>query len=564
MSNNFQAIVIGAGLSGSWVAKELCDRGIQTLLLDRGPDVKHLANYPTANKQPWEFPMRGRIPAEEIKENPIATQCYNYYEGSKHFFAKDAEQPYVQEKPFSWIRGYQVGGKSLLWARQVQRWSQHDFNSPKIDKLSIQWPIGYSDLVPWYDKVEEFIGVSGNLDGLETLPDGKFLKSTGLSIVEQYFQEKIKEHYDDRHVIYGRCAHLTEVKEIHKKQGRGQCQHRLLCERGCPYGAYFAANSSTIPWAQKTGHLTLRPNSVVQSILYDDNTKQASGVVVIDRITKEKTSYNSNVIFLNAGALNSNLILLNSRSERFPNGIGNDHDLLGRYFAFHNYKARMDATTNLYQDRVIDGRNITNAYMPRFKNIKKREESFARGYAVAIFTNRYLEPTTKGIGQNLLNNLTQPKNYGPWRVHAMMMGETIPKHSNYVKLHGTLKDPYDIPQIITNIDYDENDHLMMEDFYLETESMFEKAGFENISRINTEQAPGLDIHHMGGVRMGTNPSDSLLNADNQMHLCKNLYISDGACMSSTGTQNPSLTFMALSARAANHAIDNLDLKKTIL
>ncbi len=563
MKNTFQAIVIGAGMSGSWVAKELCDRGIETLLLDRGPDVKHLADYPTTNMQPWEFELRGRIPAKEVEANPIATQCYNYYEGSKHFFVKDAEHPYVQEKPFSWIRGYQVGGKSLLWARQVQRWSQYDFDTPKMDKKSIEWPISYQDIAPWYDKVEEFIGVSGAYDGLDTLPDGKFLKPVGLSVVENQFRDVIKEHYSDRHVIYGRCAHLTEVKDIHRQQGRGLCQHRVICERGCPFGGYFSANASTIPWALRSNHLTIRPNSVVESIIYDENSEQAKGVVVIDRLSKERIEIKSNVVFLNAGTLNSNLILLNSKSARFPNGLGNDSGMLGKFVAFHNYRARMDAVCHDFKDRVIDGKNITNAYMPRFKNVKKQDQAFVRGYAIAIFANRYIQEETKGIGQELLDQMTIPANYGPWRVHAMMMGETIPKESSHVRLHEELKDPWGIPQLITNIDYDENDALMAEDFYQEAEAMFKKAGYTDITRIDTKQAPGLDIHHMGGVRMGTNPSNSLLNADNQMHACKNLYVSDGACMSSTATQNPSLTFMALSARAANHAVENLDLKKNI-
>ena len=563
MKTKFQAIVIGAGMSGSWVAKELCDKGIQTLLLDRGPDVKHLADYPTSSKYPWEFPLRGRITADEAKANPIATQCYNYYEGSKHFFVKDSEHPYVQEKPFSWIRGYQVGGKSLLWARQVQRWSQYDFDSPKMDKKSLEWPISYSDIEPWYDKVEEFIGVSGEYDGLDTLPDGKFLKSTGLSVVEKYFRDTVKENYKDRHVIYGRCAHLTEVKEIHKKQGRGKCQHRLICERGCPFGGYFSANSSTIPWANRTGNLTLRANSVVDSIIYDDKTKKAKGVVVFDRLTKERIEFESNVVFVNAGAINTNLILLNSKSERFPNGIGNDSGLLGKYFAFHNYRARMDSTTDKFADKVIEGKNITNAYMPRFRNVSKKDSKFDRGYAIAIFTNRYIQEETRGFGQELVDNLTTPKNYGPWRVHAMMMGETIPKEASSISLHPTLVDDWGIPQIVTNVDYDENDKLMMEDFYQEAEKMFGEAGFENINRIDTGQAPGLDIHHMGGVRMGTSEASSLLNGDNQMHAVENLYVTDGACMTSTGTQNPSLTFMALAARAANHAIENLDLKNNI-
>ena len=563
MENKFQAIVIGAGMSGSWVAKELCEKGIQTLMLDRGPNVKHLQDYPTTSLYPWELEHRGRISELEKEENPIVSKCYNFYEGSKHFFVKDAEHPYIQEKPFDWIRGYQVGGKSLLWARQVQRWSQYDFDGPSIDNFGIEWPINYDDLAPWYDKVEEFIGVSGEMDGLDVLPDGKFLKPFGLSVVQNHLKEIVAKNYSDRHVIYGRCAHLTEVKEIHRQQGRGQCFNRNICERGCPFGGYFSANSSTIPWAEKTGNLELRPNSVVNSIIYDKDTKKAKGVLVVDRITKKKTEFLADVVFLNAGAINSNIILLNSKSERFPNGLGNDSGVLGKYVAFHNYRARLSSTTEDFSDRVTEGRLPTAAYIPRFRNIQKHTEKFKRGYAVAIYSERPLIENTQAIGKELIKDLTIPKNFGPWRISAGMMGETIPKESNTLTLHPSKVDEWGIPLVITNIDYDENDELMIEDFFTEMEKMFTLAGFKNFERSDSKQAPGLDIHEMGGVRMGKNPSDSLLDQHNQLHHCSNVYVTDGACMTSVGTQNPSLTFMAIAARAANHALKTFFNKESI-
>lgn len=556
MAEKYQAIVVGAGLSGSWVAKELCDQGIKTVMIDRGPDVVHLRDYPTASSYPWEMEHRGRISEQERIENPIATQCYNYYEGSKHFFTKDAEQPYVQEKPFSWIRGYQVGGKSLLWARQVQRWSQYDFDGPIQDDFAIPWPIGYLDLAPWYDKVEEFIGVSGDYDGLETLPDGRFSRSIGMNVVEQHFKKVVGENYTDRHVIYGRCAHLTEVKDIHRQQGRGACQNRVICERGCPFGGYFSANSSTIPWAKRTGNLTIKPDNLVSQIIYDEAQKKAIGVEIIHRETRERSQILADVIFLNAGTLNTNMVLMNSKSDSFPDGLGNNNGLLGRYVAFHNYRARLVAETDQFGDRVIDGRSITNAYMPRWTNVKKLSEKFKRGYAVAFYAYRgYLENTT-GVGPELLEEMTKVKNFGSWQIDAMMMGETIPKLENHVRLHPTLTDKYGIPQLVIHVDYDENDREMMENFYSEMRKMFQQAGFTNIRKIDTGQAPGLDIHHMGGVRMGQNPEESMLNMHNQLHSCKNVYVTDGSCMTSTGTQNPSLTFMALAARAANHAVEN--------
>ena len=555
--NKFQAIVIGAGMSGSWVAKELCDNGIKTLLLDRGPNVKHLQDYPTASKYPWEFPHRGAVELEDKEANPIVSKCYAYKEGATHFFVKDDVQPYIQDKPFDWIKGYQVGGKSLMWARQTQRWSQHDFDGPDQDDFAVSWPITYEDLAPWYSHVETFVGISGEKDGLDTLPDGEFLKPFGLTVVEKHVQKVVSDNYDDRHVIYGRCAHLTEVKEIHRKQGRGQCQSRTICERGCPFGGYFSANSSTIPWAERTGNLTLRADSVVHSILYDETKQKAIGVKIIDANTKEEVEYYGDAIFLNAGAINSNAILLNSKSERFPNGLGNDSGLLGKYFAFHNYRARLSATCNDFSDKVVEGRSPTNAYMPRFVNVKKRDQDFKRGYAVAIFSGRYRKAETGGYGDELMTELMKDKNFGAWQVNAMMMGETIPKETNFLALDENEVDQYGIPLVRFHVDYDENDLMMMEHFYQSFEEIFEKSGFVNINRVDLEWAPGLDIHEMGGVRMGKDPATSLLNGNNQLHGCTNVYVSDGACMTSTSTQNPSLTYMAMAARAANHYVDSL-------
>ena len=555
MNNDFQAIVIGAGMSGSWVAKELCDNGIKTLLLDRGPNVKHLQDYPTGSTYPWDFPHRGAVELEDKETNPIVNKCYAYKEGATHFFVKDDVQPYVQEKPFDWIKGYQVGGKSLMWARQTQRWSQYDFNGPDQDDFAVSWPISYEELAPWYSHVEKFVGISGNMDGLDTLPDGEFLPPLELTVVEKHIQKVVKENYKDKHVIYGRCAHITEPKEIHKQQGRAKCQHRTICERGCPFGGYFSANSSTIPWAERSGNLTLRPDSVVHSILYDEQSGKAKGVRVIDANTKEVSEYFGKAVFLNAGAINSNAILLNSKSERFPDGLGNDNGLLGKYFAFHNYRARISATCTDFLDKVVEGRSPTNAYMPRFVNISKRDQDFKRGYGVAIFTSRYRKSKETAFGNDLIQDLMVDKNFGPWQVGAMMMGETIPKESNYLSLDPEKVDKYGIPLVNFSVDYDENDSKMMEHFYETFEEIFEKSGFENVNRIDTGQAPGLDIHEMGGVRMGNDPETSLLNRNNQMHLCENVYVSDGACMTSTSTQNPSLTYMALAARAANHYIN---------
>src|SRR4051812_40817962 len=330
-NRSFDAIVIGSGMSGGWAAKELTEKGLKTLVLERGRDVKHLTDYPTTNMNPWEFEHRNQLTAEIQKENPVVSKCYAFREDAMHFFVKDNEHPYQQEKPFDWIRGYQVGGKSLLWVRQTQRWSDFDFEGPARDGFAVDWPVRYQDLAGWYSYVERFAGISGNKDGIPNLPDGEFLPPIEMSCVENYFKDFVAKNYKDRHVIYGRCAHLTQPQPIHLQQGRGQCQNRNLCQRGCPFGGYYSSNSTTIPWAAKTGNMTLLPFAVVHSIIFDDKAGKATGVRVVDAKTKDVTEYYAKVIFLNAGALNSNLVLLNSTSHRFPNGLGNDSGVLGKY-----------------------------------------------------------------------------------------------------------------------------------------------------------------------------------------------------------------------------------------
>jgi choline dehydrogenase-like flavoprotein len=552
--NTFDAIVIGSGISGGWAAKELCDHGLKTLVLERGRNVEHIKDYPTAVKEIWEFPHRGQMPLAVEAENPVVARCYAFGEATDHFFVKDKEHPYIQEKPFDWIRGYQVGGKSLLWARQVQRWSRFDFDGPARDGYAVEWPIGYNDMAPWYSHVEKFAGISGNKDGLENLPDGEFLPPFEMNAVEKHISESIRSNYENRPVIIGRCAHITQQNEIHIQQGRGQCQARSRCERGCPFGGYFSSNSATLPWAQKTGNLTLAPNSVVHSIIYDVKKEKATGVRVIDNITKKTTEYFAKIIFANAACLNTNLILLNSTSSRFPNGLGNDNGLLGKYICFHNYRGRVLATYDGFQDSYYYGRRPTMVIMPSFRNVYKQEMNFKRGYLLAFTAARDRGTGYDGIGADFKESLTEP---GIWNIDMMMQGETIPKETNHVRLSKDQKDAWGIPQLITSVDYDENDEALVKDFHEQAVEMLEKAGCKNITQIDSKQAPGLDIHEMGGVRMGKDPNTSLLNNWNQLHHCKNVFVTDGACMTSTGTQNPSLTFMAITARAADYAAKEL-------
>lgn len=553
----YDAIVIGSGISGGWAAKELCDNGLKTLVLERGRPVKHKDDYPTAMYNPWDFSLHG-VKSRKLRENnPVVDRCYAYGEATQHYFVKDNEHPYVQEKPFDWIRGYQEGGKSLLWARQVQRWSRFDFEAPLRDGYAVDWPLRYDDLAPWYSHVEKFIGVSGNRDGLETLPDCESLPAFEMNCVEKHLQQSIRRNFTDRDVVIGRCAHLTKPQDVHLQQGRGQCMARTLCERGCPFGGYFSSNSSTLPWAARTGNLTMRTHSVVHSIIYDEKAGKAVGVRVIDANTREHREYFARLIFVNGATLNTNLILLNSTSRRFPNGLGNDNGLLGKYIAFHNYRGSITATIDGFEDDYYSGRRPTAVMMPSYRNVRRQEQAFKRGYMVFFTATRqgWNRSDSKAlIGEELKDHVSTP---GGWSVYMMMQGETLPKKENHVRLSKDQTDEFGIPQLITSVGYDENDELILKDFLQTGVEMLEKAGCKNIRPRDSKQAPGLDIHEVGGVRMGRDPRTSMLNGWNQVHACKNVFVTDGACMTSTGTQNPSLTFMAITARAVNHAVEEL-------
>lgn len=555
----YDAIVIGSGISGGWAAKELTGKGLRTLVLERGRDIKHIQDYPTTMKQPWELEHRGEVPLEVKKEYKTASKNYIFSEATVHFLTKDEEQPYIQDKPYDWIRAYHTGGRSLLWGRMTQRWSDFDFEGPTRDGFAVDWAIRYKDLADWYTYAEKFAGISGNQDGLATLPDGAFLPPHEMTCVEKYFKEKVAEKYPDRHVIIGRVAHLTKPNPIHIQQGRSQCMNRNICERGCPYGAYFSSNASTLPWAMKTGNLTLRPHSVVHSIIFDEKKNKATGVRVIDANTKEMIEYYASIIFVNASTLGSNLILLNSRSNRFPSGLGNDNELLGKYMAFHNYRGNITAEFEGFLDKKTEGNRPNASYMPRFRNVTKQETDFLRGYATAFSTSRNAINNQVGIGETLKNNLLN-HTLGHWRVNAQMMGETIPKESSTVYLDPHLTDKYGIPQLHVSIGYDDNDEKMLIDFFEQFTEMYEQSGFTNIKKTDRKRTPGNENHEMGGIRMGKDPKTSLLNNFNQLHNCKNVFVTDGSCMTSTSTQNPSLTYMAMTARAADYAVKALKNK----
>lgn len=555
-ANYFDAIVIGSGISGGWAAKELCEKGMKTLVLERGRNVEHNKDYPTAHLNPWDFEHRGNLTKKFLDDNPLISKAAGFGDDTKHFFVQDKDHPYVQEKPFEWIRGYQLGGKSLTWGRACQRWSEFEFTAPERFGFGIGWPIGYKDVAPWYSHVEEFIGVCGNKDGLESMPDGEYLPPFELNCVQKVVQEKITENYKDRYLVHARWAHLTKPKEIHIQQGRGGCQARNLCMRGCPYGGYFSSVSSTLPWAEKTGNLTIRPHSVVHSIVFDEKTGKASVVKIIDANTKEVHEYFAKVIFLNASALNSNLVLLNSKSKRFPNGLGNDSGVLGKYIAFHNYRASVAGDMPGFEDKYYFGRNPTEPILANYRNLHKQDTDYVGGFTtfMGAYRTRGNEKSISTFGKNFKQEMSKP---GGWKVYMYMQGETIPKATNRVTLSPDEKDQWGIPLLVTSVGYDDNDEKMIRDFLKESAEMLEKSGCTNISRHDNKQAPGLDIHEMGGCRMGKDPKTSMLNEHNQLHHCQNVFVTDGACMTSTGNQSPSLLYMALTARAVDFAVNKM-------
>ncbi|WP_057938784.1 GMC oxidoreductase [Algoriphagus resistens] len=550
----YDAIVIGSGASGGWAAKELTEKGLKTLVLERGRMVKHIEDYPTASKAPWEFEFRGAVPLE--KRAGVGGSRW-LREETAHWALAEDEQPIIQEKPFRWFRGYHVGGKSLLWARATQRWSDFDYEGPARDGFAVDWPIRYKDMEPWYAYVERFAGIAGNKDGLAELPDSEVMPGFELSCIERYYKEQLASNFENRYLIQGRCAHLTDPQEIHRKQGRNKCQHQGMCNRGCIYGGYFSANASTLPWAEKTGNLTVRPDAVVESIIYDDAKGKATGVRIIDRNRKEAVEFYAKIIFVNASTIASNAILLNSKSSTFSAGIGNENGLMGKFLACHNYRGKGNASYEGFVDKFNDGRNPGHAYVPRFRNVFKQDTDFLRGYSIGMSGGRGLGSDTTMIGDQLRDNLLNQK-YGIWHMAAWMQGETVPVEDNHVRLSTDQVDNYGIPQIILSVEWKENDDKMVADFVEQQTLMYEKAGFTNIKVEDSHSDPGSDIHEMGGVRMGHDPKTSLLNKYNQLHHCKNVFVTDGACMTSTSTQNPTLTFMALTARAANYAVDELN------
>ena len=556
-NHTYDAIVVGAGMTGSWAAKELTENGLKTLVLDRGREVKHLRDYPTANKAPWEFEHQGRLTRQEKEDYFIQSKKYNFDASSKDFYVNDKQHQYEfpEDKPFWWFRGYQTGGRSLLWGRGAYRFSALEFEANAKDGVGSDWPIRYKDIAPWYDYVEKFIGVAGAQHDIKTLPCGKhYLPPFDLNHGEKTFKERLEAHYSDRKLIPNPVAHLTKV-EPGQFKGRSQCQSRNMCHRGCPFGAYFSANSSTLPAASETGNLTLMPHAMVHSIIYDENQDKATGVRVVNTETKETTQYFARVIFLCASALTSTAILLNSKTPRFTEGLANSSGVLGHYLMDHHSGVSGSGILEGGLDRIYKGYRPAMVAIPRFRNVDKQETDFLRGYGIWGGAYRQGANASKpGVGADFKQSLTQ---YGPWVMSLGTQAETLPNYDNRVEIDENNLDQWGFPMIRVIAAYGENEMKMREDIYQQIQEMLEVAGLKEINVSKSEPVFGNTIHEMGTARMGADPKTSVLNAYNRCHDVPNLFVTDGSCMVSSGNVSTSLTYMALTARACDYAIKQM-------
>ena len=566
LSNNdsnemYDAIVVGTGISGGWAAKELCENGLKTLVLERGRMVTHIKDYPTANLDPWDMPNNGDLtPEQKSRQEKQARTGYTVSAESSHWFVDDVTHPYNETKRFDWMRGYHVGGRSIMWGRHSYRWSDLDFEANAKDGVAVDWPVRYKDIAPWYDRVEEYIGVSGENLGLSQLPDGKFEPMMQLNCVEQHFREQVAEQFDGRVVTAGRVAHITSDK---KYDGRSKCQFRNRCIRGCPFGGYFSSVSSTLPAAERTGNMTLRANSIVHEVIYDAATGKASGVKVIDRETKESMVFNAKIVFLCASAMASSAILMQSKSERFPNGLGNDSDQLGRNIMDHQLGVGASGSFDGFEDKYYKGRKPNGVYIPRFRNLDNNtKKDYLRGFGYQGGASRgnWEEAIAEhAFGKDLKEAVLKP---GGWTMGIMGFGEVLPYEENRFTLDYDNLDEWGLPTLTFDAEFKDNEWKMREDMKAQAVAMLEQAGFKNVNAYDNPGALGLGIHEMGTARMGRDPKTSVLNGYNQVHACPNVFVTDGSFMTSASCVNPSLTYMAFTARAANYAAEQL--KKGLL
>jgi choline dehydrogenase-like flavoprotein len=550
---NYDAIVVGSGISGGWAAKELCEKGLKVLLLERGGPFEHIKDYKTAGLNPWEKESRKGWTPTQKETYPTIAKFWSGGVDVIDAWANEKDCPYVQEKPFVWLRAYRMGGRSMLWGRQSYRLSDLDFEANAKDGVAIDWPIRYKDISPWYDYVEKFAGISGSKEGIAHLPDGQFLPPMELNCVEKDAAERVKQQFGgSRKIIIGRVANLTEPIE-----GRTNCQYRNRCWEGCPFGGYFSSQSSTLPAAMKTGNLTVRPWSIVSKIRYDKDSQKATGVTVVDTETKEEIEYNSKIVFLCASALNSAWILMNSAKEIWPNGLGSSSGELGHNIMDHHYNLGAAGIMEGYDDKYYYGRRANGIYIPRFVNVDGDKRSYLRGFGYqggASRTGWNRDVAELSVGAKLKDALIEP---GPWRMGITGFGEVLPNHDNRIYLHSSQKDKWGLPVLSMDAELQANELAMREDITKEAVKILEASGAKEINTWNNGHALGHGIHEMGTARMGRDAKTSVLNEWNQVWDCKNVFVTDGAAMTSSGCQNPSLTYMALTARAAEYAVNEL-------
>lgn len=552
-NETYDAIVVGSGISGGWAAKELTEKGLKVLLLERGPDVEHVTDYKTATLPPWEVPHRGRRTQEQLENHPNLRRDYVLNELNLDWWAHEDDSPYVEEKPFTWFRGYQVGGRSLLWGRQSYRWSDLDFEGNVKEGVAVDWPIRYKDIAPWYSYVEKFIGVSGAKEGLDVLPDGEFMPPMPMNCVEVDGAAKIKEHYKGaRTWTIGRPANITQPLP-----GRPGCQYRNKCSLGCPFGGYFSTQASTLPAARATGNLTLRPWSIVRRLIYDKDTKKATGVEVVDGQSNETIEFNAKIIFLCASAFNSTAILMRTATDVWPSGLGSSSGELGHNVMDHHFRLGASGSMEGYEDKYYFGRRPTGLYIPRFRNVNGDKRDYLRGFGYQGGASRSgwsRDVAELNFGAPMKDALTKP---GPWSMGITAFGEILPYHENTIKLSDTVKDKWGIESLVMNAEIKDNEIKMRKDMMADAAEMLEVAGFKNINQYDSGYTFGQGIHEMGTARMGRDPKTSVLNGNNQVWEAKNVFVTDGACMTSAAAVNPSLTYMALTARAAAFAVDEL-------
>jgi choline dehydrogenase-like flavoprotein len=552
-SQTFDAIVVGSGISGGWAAKELTERGLRVLLLERGRNVEHIKDYGNALKTPWEYTHRGGRTRAMEEAYPVLKRDYPLNEKNLDWWASDQDAPYTEVRRFDWYRGYHVGGRSLLWGRQSYRLSDLDFEANARDGIAVDWPIRYADLAPWYDHVERFAGISGSREGLPQLPDGQFQPAMPLNCVEEAIAARVSSQFGGRRrIIPGRVANLTE-----RLPGRGACQYRNACWLGCPFGAYFSTQSSTLPAAMATKRLTLRTFAIVTDLVYDRDRRRARGVRVLDATTGQISEYSAPVIFLCASALNSTWVLLRSGTDVWPGGLGSSSGALGHNLMDHHFRCGANGEVEGHEGSYVYGRRPTGFYVPRFRNLPGDERrDYLRGFGYQGSASRQgweRAVAELGIGGAFKDAMTTP---GPWRIGATAFGEMLPNHANRVWIDART-DKWGLPVLAIDCATGENERLMRRDMMNDMAEMLEAAGVRDVRVFDNDYAPGMGIHEMGTARMGRDPKTSVLNAHNQVWDCPNVFVTDGACMTSSACQNPSLTYMALTARAAAYAGEEL-------